>query len=78
MMIQEQQPAPYSAIDTCHIGVGTIIVTYTTGCGYIYNSIKPGLPIVNKMIDLANQGAKESLNEYIKSLGSDNYYQKLE
>ncbi|MES2778335.1 MAG: hypothetical protein V4651_00415 [Bacteroidota bacterium] len=65
-----------SSIVTYHIGEGSIIVIYT-GCGYLYNSIKPGIAIVNQMIELAKAGAKKGLGEYIKIHAQDNYYQRL-
>lgn len=77
-MKQDTQSVEYSSIADYCIGEGTIIVTYTTGCGYLYNSIKPGVAIVTRMIELAKQGAKEGLSEFIKSEAGNNYYLKLE
>lgn len=77
-MNQETQSADYSSIANYYIGEGSIIVTYNTGCGYLYNSIKPGIAIVNQMINIAKQGAKEGLGEYIKNEAAENYYRKLE
>jgi hypothetical protein len=67
-----------SAIVTCHIGEGFLIVTFSDGYGYLFNSIKPGPPIVNEMIELAKMDALTGLGEYIKWNASENYYRKLE
>jgi hypothetical protein len=77
-MTQEQFTVDYSSIADYCIGEGSIIITYTTGSGYLFNSIKPGLPIVNKMIELAQAGAKDGLSKYIQDHAAQNYYLKLE
>ncbi len=65
------------SITNYHIGEGAIIVTFTSGYGYLYNSIRPGLTIVNQMIEVAKKEAKEGLNDYINRNAKENYYRKL-
>ena len=77
-MIQSEHSVDQSSILGYHIGDGVIIVIFTTGYGYLYNSVKPGLTVVNKMIELAKQGANERLGEYITRNARGNYYQKLQ
>lgn len=66
-----------SSITNYHIGEGSIIVIFTSGYGYLYNSIRPGLTIVNQMIEVAKKEAKEELSEYINRNAKENYYRKL-
>ncbi len=66
-----------TSIISYHIGEGSIIVTFNAGYGCIYNSIRPGLTIVNQMIEVAKKEAKEGLCEYINTYAKENYYRKL-
>lgn len=61
-----------SGVRSYEIGDGRIIIKFNTGVRYKYNSIKPGLAHVNRMIELARKG--RGLNSYINKNVKRNCY----
>lgn len=63
-----------SGVVSYEIIEGGIKVKFQDGAIYLYNNVKPGSVIVQKMIDLARSGT--GLNSYISKVVKKSFYRK--
>ncbi len=64
-----------SGVAAYEIGQGSIVVRFSKGGSYLYNSLRPGAEHVAEMQRLAQLG--DGLNAYINKMVRKNYAEKL-